>query len=97
MTTKEPEVENEPKYKSSAVVLRSQPDLAAALTESTAFSRAISGTPVPEGDTGSAPSDQSPRQSRLALDAAAGPVFSGACSALMDIDMLLYIIETIDY
>ena len=57
--------------KSSAVVLRSQPGLAAALAESTALSRAISGTPVPEGDTGSAPSNQSPRQSRLLLDAAA--------------------------
>jgi len=59
--------------KSSAVVPRSQPGLAVALTESTALSRAISGTPGPECDTGSAPNNQSPRQSRLALNAALGP------------------------
>jgi hypothetical protein len=85
----------EPVVTSSAVVRRYQPDPAAALTESTALSRAISGTPVPEGDT-DLPRAISYHDNQGSHRTRWQGRFSGACSALMNIDMLLYIIENMD-
>ena len=62
-----------PKTRSSAVIQRSQSDLAAALAETTAVSRPAGGDSIADGDAELAAPNRSPPQSTPGLNATAVP------------------------